>query len=381
VSPRVDPLPRRLGVARYFDGTRLHPGDVEITGNTVSRVGLPPGPDGLAAPGWIDLQVNGFAGVDVLHAGEAELRAMATRLAATGVTAALPTVITATCADTAAAVGAIDAVCRAPEPNASRFLGAHLEGPFLSSAFPGAHPTPLLRTSSTALLELTALPGVAMTTLAPELFDDATITAAAASCVVSIGHSDGTATRSREAFAAGAGALTHAFNAHRPIRSRDAGPLGAALTSPHAVLTVIADGIHVATENLTVLHRAAPGRLALITDCTVATGLPNGDYSFGDLSVTVADDRAMLSDGTLAGSVATLDHCVRVAAATWGLEVALAAASRIPAELLGRYDLGQLGAGSIADLVCLDDDLRVVETIIDGNTAWARHKEKLPACR
>jgi len=117
---------RRLGMRQYFDGARLCPGDLEITDGVVTAVGLPPGETGIACRGWLDLQVNGFAGVDVLHAGEADLRTLCRRITATGVTALLPTVITAAARETEQALRVIDRASRTPEGSSARILGAHL---------------------------------------------------------------------------------------------------------------------------------------------------------------------------------------------------------------------------------------------------------------
>ena len=365
---------RRLGVAHYFDGQRLVPGDVEVSGRTVGSVGLPPARGGIAAPGWLDLQVNGFAGVDVLSAGQAGLRRLALELPRTGVTAFLPTVITAPEEETRCTVAAAEAVRCRPDVGAAVVLGTHLEGPFLSPAFAGAHRPDLLSTDEQLLAELAGLPGVRMVTLAPEVLPSSTLVSRLAGdgVVVSLGHSGATGAQAHAAFDDGARALTHAFNAHRPIASREPGPLAAALARADTVLTVIADGVHVARDNLVLLDRAAAGRLVLVTDSIVAAGLADGSYRFGPLEVTVAAGRACLSDGTLAGSIATMDACVRVAAGVWGLERALVAASGTPARLLGADRGAAVAVGQPADLVVLDDRLDVIETLIDGRTAYRR---------
>lgn len=340
----------------------------------VRAVGLPPGARGIACRGLIDLQVNGFAGVDVLSADLAALRAMTRALTRTGVTAFLATVISAPERDSLVALERIAAIRHHPERGAARVLGAHVEGPFLSPAFPGAHPLECLRTDAARLRWLAALPAVAMVTLAPEILDDPTAISdlVAMGRTVSIGHTDASAEQCHRAFDQGASALTHAFNAHRPIRSREAGPLGAAVVRDDVTLTAISDGVHVADDNLRLLDQAARGRIALVTDAMVAAGLGDGSYRYGPLDVTVEGGRARLADGTLAGSVATLDGCVRHAAALWGPEAALAAATTTPAALIGRPDLAMLAEGAAADIVVFDDDLEVEKTLVAGRTAWHR---------
>jgi N-acetylglucosamine-6-phosphate deacetylase len=361
-------------VARYFDGRRLVPGDVEVSGRAVTAVGLPPGPAGIAAPGWLDLQVNGFAGVDVLSAGEADLRRLARELPRTGVTGFLPTIITAPEEQVRSAAAAVQAVRERPDPGSAVVLGTHLEGPCLSPSFAGAHPSGLLCADERRLAALAALPGVRMVTVAPEVLPSLGLVSrlAADGVLVSIGHTAATAAEAHAAFEAGASALTHAFNAHRLLASREPGPLAAALVHDGVVLTVIADGLHVARDNLALLDRIAAGRLALVTDAIVAAGLADGSYRFGPLDVTVAGGRPCLPDGTLAGSVATMDACVRGAAGVWGVEKALAAASGTPARLLGERRSGAVARGEPADLVVLDDDLTVIETLVSGRTAFRR---------
>jgi N-acetylglucosamine-6-phosphate deacetylase len=289
------------------------------------------------------------------------------------VTSFLPTVITAPHDEARSAVEAIEAVRRRPDDCSAVVLGAHLEGPLLSPSFAGAHPPRLLDDDGRQLARLSALPGVRMVTLAPEAAEPSVVPRLVADgVVVSVGHSAATAAQAHAAFDAGARALTHAFNAHRPIASREPGPLGAALVRDDTVLTVITDGVHVARDNLVILDRLAAGRLALVTDSIVAAGLPDGSYRFGPLDVTVAEGRACLADGTLAGSVATMDACVRVAADVWGLERALAAAGATPARLLGLDRSGAVAVGQRADVVVLDDRLDVLEAIIGGRTAFRR---------
>src|SRR5687767_3389632 len=155
----------RLGVAAALVGGSLVPGDVEVADGTIAAVGLEPRGSGIAAPGFVDLQVNGFGGVDLMRASADGWAAAGAAMLATGVTAFRPTVITASEDDMAAALAAI-----AGAPAAPRVLGAHLEGPFLSAARLGAHPAEHRRDPDVALLErLLAAGPVAHVTLAPEL--------------------------------------------------------------------------------------------------------------------------------------------------------------------------------------------------------------------
>ena len=375
VAGGPDGRPRRLGVAQWFDGHTLHHGDVEISGDVVTAVGLPPGKAGIAAPGYVDLQVNGYRGVDALTSDDSSLAGLRQTLPATGVTAFALTLISAPVADIDRGLARIAALRRTQDladarPGAT-LLGAHLEGPFLSPKYPGAHAVEHLLHARADLVERWLATGTLVAvTLAPELrgSGEAITALTDAGVMVSLGHCDATGAEAAAAFDRGASALTHAMNAHRPLVARDPGPLGVALTRPDVVLMVIADGIHLDPVVLTLLQQAAPGRIGLITDSIVASGLGDGRYRYGPLDVTVADGRATLADGRLAGSVATMDTAVRTAAVRWGVDRALAAATTVPARLIHRPDLGRIAVGGRADVVILDDDLTVRRTFCGGRS-------------
>ena len=347
----------RLGVARtLLDDGRLVGGDVRIAGGRIAAVGLhPAGRAGIAAPGFVDVQVNGFAGVDVASAEPGDLDRLGRALARHGVTAFMPTLISAPEADLVRALGVIGRA--GPTAGGIRVLGAHLEGPFLSPAWPGAHdPAHLLAPDRALLDRLLAAGPVALMTLAPEL-DGATALLDALGDRALIGHTDADAATCTAAFARGARGLTHALNAHRRFAARDPGPAGAALAHDAALVCAIADGVHVAPEALAVLWRAAGDRLCLVSDA-VAVGTGGRRRSGG---------AARLADGTLAGSIVALDDCVRTLVACGApVELALHAASTAPGRLAGRAGVGRLAVGAPADVVVLDDDLRVVRTLVGG---------------
>src|SRR5215218_8224702 len=203
----------RLGVAAALVGGSLVPGDVEVAGGEIVAVGLA-GARGsaVAAPGFVDLQVNGFAGVDLMHADAGGYAAAGAALAATGVTAYRPTLITAPEAELVAALRAVPA----GTPGAPRLLGVHLEGPFLHPGRLGAHPPEHRRDPDPALLDrLLAAGPVAHVTLAPELPGAAGMIDAllARGIVVAAGHSDATAAQAHAAFDRGIRTVTHLFNA------------------------------------------------------------------------------------------------------------------------------------------------------------------------
>jgi N-acetylglucosamine-6-phosphate deacetylase len=365
----------RLGVAAALvDGERVA-GDVEIADSQIAAVGLSPaGESGLAVPGFVDLQVNGFAGIDFLSASPADYQTAGVALAAAGVTAFQPTLITS---PAGALLAALATAAAAQEACPIRMLGAHLEGPFLSPAWPGTHPPEHLREPDRDLAEkLLAAGPVAAVTLAPELPGGLELVGAltARGVSVRIGHTDADAPTAHAAFDRGASAITHIHNAHRRFAPRDPGPAGAALARDDVTVTAIVDGVHLASETVTTVRRAVGRRLCLVSDAIAAAGLGDGRYRLGEVEVEVRDGRSTRADGTLAGSVQPLDAAVRrLVEGGATLAEAIHAASRAPALLAGRPDLGTLAPGAPADVAVLDDELRAVRTLVGGvERGWRR---------
>jgi N-acetylglucosamine-6-phosphate deacetylase len=365
-----------LGVRHALVGDRLLRGDVRVEDGRVAEVGvLPAGHAGIAAPGFVDLQVNGFGGVDLLAAEPEDYATAGAAVAATGVTAYLPTFITSPAEAYERALATLAAVRDTPPPEAGgvggpRILGAHLEGPFLSPRWPGAHDPAHLRAPDPALAARLAAAGpVALMTLAPELPGALELVEAltARGIVVSCGHSDADAPAAHAAYDRGARAITHLHNAHRRFAHRDPGLGGVALVRTDVTVQVIADNHHLAPEVTLGAWLAARERFSLVTDAMEAAGLGEGTYKLGDRTVEVSGGTARLADGTLAGSVLTMDAAVRNVVEL-GLPVAdaLLAATRAPARLLGRADVGRLEPGAAADVVVLGDDLTVRATLVAG---------------
>ena len=353
----------RLGVESALVDGRLVPGDVEIADGRVARVGLGGAGRGLAAPGFRDLHVNGCAGIDFAHADLAGYRLAAAKLRAAGVTAFRPTFITAPDADLAAALRELAGVAALAEIegwDGARPLGAHVEGPFLAPARLGAHPAAHRRDPDLALAArlLEAGPVAAMT-VAPELPGALELIAELhrRGVEVALGHSDATAAQARAGFDAGARAVTHLFNAMRPFHQREPGLAGAALVRDGVRLPVIADGVHVADEALLLAWRAAPERLALVSDATAAAGREDGRYRLGPTEVVVEDGVARTPEGVLAGSTLAMDAALRRLV---GAGVPLAGALQAAAPG------GRLAPGCPADVVVLDDRLEVVRTLVHG---------------
>jgi N-acetylglucosamine-6-phosphate deacetylase len=356
----------RLGVEAALVRGELVAGDVEVDDGVVVQVGLAGGKRGrVAVPGFVDLQVNGFGGVDFLAAGTEDYVRAGEALMLTGVTAYQPTFITA------AESTIIDALHALPVNGARpRILGAHLEGPFLSPDRLGTHPQAQRRDPDLDLLERLLEPGrVTEMTLAPELPGAAAVIERLLELgvVVSAGHSNATAEEARDAFDLGVSTTTHLFNAMRPFRSRDPGIIGVALTRPDVFVQMIVDGHHLADETVRLVWAAAGGRLALVTDATAGASNGGGIYQLGEVEIEVADGPPTREDGVLAGTVLTMIDAVRnVHALGVSFEDAIGAATTVPARILGRTDVGVLEPGGPADVVVIDDRLDIVNVLCAG---------------
>ncbi|WP_411276931.1 N-acetylglucosamine-6-phosphate deacetylase [Gaiella sp.] len=362
----------KLGVAAAVVDGSLVRGDVEIENGRIAEVGLAGGRSGIATPGFVDLQVNGFRGIDLLHATGDEVERLGVELARTGVLWYQPTLITAPTELTRLALSTIGECAAAPRNDgAARTLGVHLEGPFLSPERPGAHPSEHLRRPDLDLLAsyLVAGSAVSMVTLAPELprAGELIDSLLGRGITVSLGHTDADAATAHAAFDQGAQTVTHLFNAMRPFGQRDPGLVGAALVRDDVVVQLIADGAHLAPETILATWRAARGRIALVSDVTAAGGMGDGSFRLGTVHITVEGGVARDDDGALAGATRPL---------AWGLRMlielgvpiveAVDAVTRTPARVVGRPDVGILRPGAAADLVVLDDDFAVASVFVRG---------------
>jgi N-acetylglucosamine-6-phosphate deacetylase len=372
-------------------------GYVVIEGGVLAAVGhgIPPRkadielPDGVLAPGFVDLQINGYYGVEFQTAERQSWSAVARQLPQTGTTSFLPTIITAPVPELAAALRraagfaagiASAGIASAGIDSGARVLGVHLEGPFISPARRGAHnPAYITEPEPGVVGELmTAGDGaLRVVTIAPELPGALAAIArlTAAGIVASVGHTDATARQVEAAADAGARMVTHLYNAQRPLGHREPGVVGQALTDRRLTSGLIADLHHVAPAACQLAFAAAPGRIALVTDAAACAGMPPGEYLLGGEPITLpADDGAppVRADGTLAGSALRMDRAVANAVSCGlPLDAALAAATRIPADLVGRPDLGRLAVGAAADLVWLSPQLTTRATWIGGQLAYS----------
>jgi N-acetylglucosamine-6-phosphate deacetylase len=365
-------MSERLGVqAALVDGVFVA-GDVEVVDGCIAAVGVAaPGGRGFAVPGFVDLQVNGFGGVDFLDADTAGYRRAGDALLETGVTAYLPTLITSPEAQVLAAAREVPT----DDTARPRVLGLHLEGPFLSPNRLGTHEASSRRDPDPALLDrlLDAGP-VRLMTLAPELpgADVLIGRLLERGIVVALGHTDATAEQANAAFDLGATAVTHLFNAMRPFLHRDPGIAGAALARDDVIVSLIVDGIHLAPETSRTVWNAARGRVALISDAIAAAPRTQGPSSLGELDLHVHEGAVRGPDGVLAGSVLTMIEAVRnLHALGVPMEDAIGAATTTPAKMLGERALGRIDVGLPADVVVLNDSLEIDRVLVAGEVRVA----------
>ena len=373
--------------ARIFDGERfLDDHAVIVEGARIARVApyaqrprerleVDLG-GGLLAPGFIDVQVNGGGGALMNDAPSAEVVA---RIAEShrryGSVGVMPTLVTDSPEKMRTAIAAVrEARRRLPS-----VLGIHLEGPFLDPSRKGAHDASYIREIEPADIEMIASAdcGAVMLTLAPNRVRADVIRALAARGVlVSLGHSEATYEEAQAGLAAGARAFTHLFNAMSALQGRKPGMVGAALDSREAFVGVIADGYHVHPASLRVAFAAKPhDRFMLITDAMPPAADGPDSFLLQGRRVARIDGCLRLEDGTIAGSVLTMDEALRFSVRSIGLTLAeaLTMASRTPAAFLRRdRDLGRIAPGYLASLVHLDDELRVKETWVEGEPTLAK---------
>jgi N-acetylglucosamine-6-phosphate deacetylase len=328
----------------------------------------------IACPGFIDLQFNGGFGHDFTD-DPSSIWEVAAALPRYGVTAFLPTVITSPLETIAAAQQVVNGG-RPSGFTGAEPVGLHIEGPFLNPQKKGAHNPRHLRTpDAAAVAGWSPATGVRLVTLAPELPGALSLVALLSDrgVLMSAGHSMATFDQAKAGFDAGIRYGTHLFNAMPTLQHRDPGLPGALLTDARTTVGLIADGIHTHPAIVSLVWQAlGPRRLNLVTDAMAALGVPAGTHRLADFDVIVDATSARLADGTLAGSILSLDQALRnlVAMAGCSLEDALQTMTTTAARAIGAEDRGRLAPGAVADVVLLSPDLQVRTTIAAGAIAY-----------
>ncbi len=326
-------------------------------------------------PGFVDLQVNGSHGIDVMNAAPDALATLSRHLAREGATAWMPTAVTASIEKIAqvheSIAGAIENSRRDNSADAAAILGMHLEGPFISPLRLGAHPALNLEPRGDSFQRVLAMRALRLITLAPELPGgfDAIRRLAARAVVVSIGHTNATLEEANAGIAAGARMFTHLFNAMRPLNHRDPGVIAAALAPSPALAAIIPDGVHVHPAVLRLASRArGKDGMILVTDKVALAKASTSEKNVGRARGSIRDGAARLDDGTLAGSIISMLDGVRVMVERAGVSIGDAAvmAATNPANLVGAGDRGRIQIGARADLIVLSRTLELKSVFIAG---------------
>ena len=342
----------------------------------------------VIVPGFVDVHIHGIEGIDVLDGPDA-VEEVARRLPKYGVTAFCPTSVACTPQKLSSLLTAISRARSAPARLSSRVLPAHLESNFINPEWNGAQPMHCLRTyklhgkrpegdfAGHEILQaiLSNRSSVGIITLAPELSGglDLVRELVVAGHRVSLGHTGATYDEARAAIAAGAHHATHLFNRMSSITSRSPGVVGAVLESDAVAAEIICDGHHVHPSLVAMAIRLkSASRMMAITDATAAAGLPVGSRTrLGDQTIIAGERTAVLENGTLAGSILTMDGAFRNLVTR--MRVSLPDAARMcattPAEALGVAGIGSIAAGQWADLAVFSRDLKIRATYLAGEPA------------
>ncbi len=328
-------------IASVGDNTAA--GDIDAGGNRVIA-------------GLIDIHTHGCIGMDTM---DADFEPMCKFYAEHGTTSFLPTTMTM-------GYDGLDKVCAAKTDfKGANILGFHFEGPYISEKYKGAQNEKYIKNPSVS--DFSRFKNVKMITVAPEREGTMEfIKSVTPDCIVSIGHTDCDYETAIKAIENGANCLTHTYNAMPPLHHRNAGPIGAGVEK-QIYAQLICDGFHISKPVVLATYKMfGPDRMVIISDSIRSAGLPDGEYESGGLKVILKDGAARLTDGTIAGSSATLLECVKTAV-SFGIPFndAVKMASETPANMLG-VNKGKIKAGYDADLLIVDDDINLKTVIIGG---------------
>ena len=375
----------------YTPERKFSPGRLLIEGKTISAVGvpesirIPPNTNQIDAskllvtPGFLDPHIHGCGGVDVMQATYDSLNAVSRILVRHGTTSFLPTTVSSppdVLTNTVEQLGAaISKSFDGAEP-----LGIHLEGPFISEAKRGTHKASHVLAPDLDLFENWVRASgntVRLLTIAPELngTEPLEIMARHYDVTVAMGHSNATFDQARAAADRGICYAVHTFNAMRAFSHRDPGIVGEVLADDRVFAEIIADGIHVDEAVVRIFARAkGKPRVLLTTDAISATDMPDGRYSLGGETIEVIEGICRDAEGRLAGSTLTQEIAFRNFArwTEWPFEHALAGLTLNPARALKLHGKGVLEPGADADVVIMDEQFRIIKTLVAGRVVFER---------
>jgi len=331
------------------------------------------------APGLIDVHIHGYLGKDISDGSEEGARIMAEGVLANGVTSFLPTTMTVSWSEIEASFDVVRRLMpqsREPEFLGAQILGCHAEGPFINPQRKGAQSEKHIIPPRADLI-LPHSDVVRLITVAPEMeggLEFIRELTSKSGITVSIGHSNADYDLAKKAIEAGASHITHLFNAQTGLNHRKPGIVGAALTSD-VFTELIADTFHVHQGLFSMLYNVKRDLLVLVTDCTRAGGLPDGEYTLGGQPIFVNGIECRLQDGTIAGSVLKLNDAARNLHCLGGvpLKDAIHAASLSAARTIGMDHIkGSIEDGKDADIIFIDDECRVYAAFVRGTLKYSK---------
>ena len=328
------------------------------------------------APGLVDIHIHGYLGEDTCDAKPEGIKKMAYGVAQNGVTAFLPTTMTVSKDEIMAALNAVRSLKEESKTwDGAEIIGVHAEGPFINPSKKGAQAEEnILTPDADFILENADI--ITSVTLAPEMDKDHQCIkklAAESNVLISMGHTDAKFEEAMQAARDGVGHATHLFNAMSALAHRNPGVVGAALASNNVSVEVIADTFHINPGLYSIVAKVKGDKMVLITDCTRAGGMPDGEYDLGGQPIFLKGIECRLADGTIAGSVLKLNHAVRNVLANTDLPVneVFNMASLNPATAIHCENrLGSLEAGKDADIIIADESINIIRTIKKGRTIY-----------
>ncbi|WP_315793009.1 N-acetylglucosamine-6-phosphate deacetylase [Paenibacillus sp. BIC5C1] len=347
---------------------RVDTGDLPTLEGEYERID---GSGHLLVPGMIDVHIHGANGFDMMDGTEESIQEVSRQCALTGCTSFLATSVSSTMEDLLKMIRSVKRVIG--QEVGAKIAGIHLEGPYLNPKRKGMQNEKYLRHPNIEEMKIIFQEAgslIKMVTIAPELPGGMDLISflKEQGVVIAIAHSDATYEEAKQAFASGASHVTHCFNGMRPIHHRDPGLIVAAFEEKHVSLQAIVDNVHLHPAIIRLMHNLkGPEGMVLITDALQAMGMGDGNYLFGGHHVTVSGGIARLEDDTLASSTVTMNEALRYTVET-GIPLidAVQMASTTPANILGFQQKGEISAGFDADLVLLDDEFKVLWTMVGG---------------
>ena len=337
--------------------------------------------DKIIIPGFIDEHIHGSAGSDTMDGTYDDIRKIAEAIASEGTTAFLATTMTQSMENIDKALANVNDYMKKDPETGARVLGVHLEGPFISTKHVGAQPIEYVaepKVETFKHYEEVSGNHIKIVTLAVEVEGANKLVEYLASknIVASIGHSDATYEDCQKAIEAGAKNITHTYNAQRGLHHREVGTVGSAMLFDEVACEAICDGIHLSPAAIKLLWKNKPhDKFILITDAMRAKHLQDGKSELGGQVVIVKNGEARLENGTLAGSVLKMNNAVKNVMKFLDLPLAevVTYASANPAKALGLYDqMGSIKEGKLANLVIVDNDVNVYETIREGKIIYTK---------